>query len=335
MRRVLVTGATGFLGRALLPMLLDHGWHVRAAIRESRPGLEPRPGLEVAAVGDLSRTPAWEPALAGVDAVIHLAARVHVMRDRAADPLAAFRAVNRDATRALARAAVEAGVSRLVFVSSIKALGEGGPACLEDGTPPRPDSPYGQSKLEGEEALAAETAGTPTSWCVLRPPLVYGPEVRGNFLSLLRWCRRGLPLPLGAVKNQRSLIFVGNLAHAILHTLTHPAATGRRFLLHDGPPLSTPALIRELAARLHRPARLIPVPPEWLAAGARLVGAGAVWERLGGSLTVDDTPLRRECGWQPPWTTAQGLDVTAAWFESSMTRALPWTRQGPQAPEPH
>lgn len=322
MSRVLVTGATGFVGRHLLPLLLGRGHTVRAAVRGAQglpPQVEPVPITGIGAHTD------WSAALDGIDAVVHLAARVHVMRDRAADPLAAFRAVNRDGTARLADSAAAAGVGRFVYVSSIKAVcDESRPEPVSDRTPADPHSPYGVSKREAELALAEIAARTGMQACVLRPPLVYGPGVGGNFLTLMELVRRGVPLPLGAVDNRRSLLFVGNLADAIERCLTHPGAAGGNFLLHDGDPPSTPTLIRDIAGALGVPARLIPMPGGALALAARLAGRSAAWDRVGGTLVVDDRGIRDAVGWVPPHDRAQGLRATAEWF-----KARPQGRQGP------
>lgn len=321
MSRVLVTGATGFVGRHLVPLLLERGHAVRAAVR--RPDGLPA-GVETAAIAGIDAYTDWSAALDGVEAVVHLAARVHVMRDSAADPLAAFRAVNRDGTARLAESAAAAGVARFVYVSSIKAVcDESRPQPVTDATPPDPHSPYGVSKREAELALAEVAARTGMQACVLRPPLVYGPGVGGNFRTLLELVRRGVPLPLGAVDNHRSLLFVGNLADAVERCLTHPGAAGGTFLLHDGDPPSTPTLIREIAGALGVSARLIPMPAGALALAARLAGRSAAWDRVGGTLVVDDRGIRDALGWVPPHGRAQGLRATAEWF-----KARPHGRQG-------
>lgn len=318
MSRVLVTGATGFVGRHLVPLLLERGHAVRAAVR--RPDDVP-PQAELVSVAAIDGATDWTAALDGIEAVVHLAARVHVMRDTAADPLAAFRAVNRDGTRRLAEAAAAAGVRRFVYVSSIKAVcDESRPEPVTDATPPDPHSPYGVSKREAELALSEIAARTGMESCVLRPPLVYGPGVGGNFRTLMELVRRGVPLPLGRVENRRSLLFVGNLADAIERCLTHPGAAGGSFLLHDGAPPSTPALVREIAGALGVPARLIPMPAGVLALAARLAGRPAAWDRVGGTLVVDDRGIRDAIGWAPPHDRAHGLRVTAEWFKARQGR---------------
>lgn len=314
--RVLVTGANGFVGRALVPLLTARGHWVRAAVRAA--GTSAPDAAETIAVGEIGPDTDWSHALEGIDAVAHLAARVHVMKDTASDPLAAFRHVNSAGTRRLAEEAARLGVKRLLFLSSVKALvDESQPEPLSAATTPNPHSPYGLSKLEAERALAEIAARTGLEAVVIRPPLVYGPGVAGNFRSLLKLAATGLPLPLGGLDNRRSLIFVGNLADAIVTGLTHPNAPGGCFLVQDGAPVSTSALIRAIGAALGKPARLIPLPLGLLAWGARLTGKQAVFDRIAGSLTVDDQAIRHALDWRPPHDFASGLRVTAEWFKAS------------------
>ena len=313
--RVLVTGATGFVGRALVPLLLARGHHVRAAVR--RPDAQV-PGAELVAVGDIGPDTDWSAALDGVDAVAHLAARVHVMRDTAADPLAEFRRTNTEGTRRLAEAAAERGVRRFVYLSSIKAVvDESRPEPVTDATPAAPHSPYGVSKREAEQALENLSARGVLDPVILRPPLVYGPGVAGNLRALLTICQKRIPLPLAWVDNRRSLIFVGNLADAVATCLTHPNAAGETFLVSDGTPLSTSDLVRHLSAGLGVRPRLLPAPPALLALAASLVGKRDAWDRVGGSLVVEDASIRAVLGWSPPVAAASGLHATAEWFKAS------------------
>lgn len=303
MARVLVTGATGFIGRGLLPVLLTRGWTVRAALhRRSAAGAGFPAAVETVAVGPVQGTTDWRVALDQVDAVVHLAALAHENHSPAA-----LQAVNVVGTLALARAMMAAGRGRLVFISSVKAG-----IVTEDSRDLA--TAYGQAKRRAEEALA----GVPgLDRVVLRPHLVYGPGVGGNFARLLRWVAAGWPLPLGGIRNRRGLLFRDNLADAIAHALVHPAARGRCYTLHDGTPLATPELIRALAAALDCPARLWSLPPALLAGAATVLGQRAAWSRLAESLCVEDPALHRELGWTPPVTTADGLRQTAAWFRHS------------------
>jgi nucleoside-diphosphate-sugar epimerase len=338
-RRVLVTGATGFVGRALLPVLHEAGWDITAVLRRSMPeaGASLAAPARTVVLGEFGPETDWSAALrypadgssaAPVDAVVHLAARVHVMQESDPDPDAAFNRANAEATARLAAEAARAGVSRFVYLSSVKVSGErtepGGRPFREDDAP-APDDAYARSKLAAEVALARIAGGTAgMSVTVLRPPLLYGPHVRGNFLSLIRLVGRGLPLPFGAVKdNRRSLLAVGNLADAIRRVLDAAAPRGfGAYLLRDGEDLSTAALLRRLGDALDSPARLVPVPPAMLAAALRAIGRGGMAERLLGSLQIDDSRFRETFGWTPPFDVDAGLRQAAAWFRSSL-RPLP------------
>ncbi len=328
MRRVLVTGAAGFIGRGLCPALAAAGWTVRAALR--RPAVEGLAGAEPVVVGEIGPDTDWRAALAESDAVIHLAARVHVMRETAPDALAAFRRVNTAGTERLARQSAAAGVRRLILVSSIKVNGErtggertGGERTGGERTgdtpftpddPPAPADPYGVSKHEAEQALLATATATGLEAVVVRPPLVYGPGVGGNFAALLRLVDRGIPLPLASVANRRSLVGRTNLADLLIRCLDHPAAAGRVFLAADGSEWSTPALIRALARALGRPARLLPCPPLLLRLAGRVTGRGAAVGRLCESLWIDGSAARTALGWQPPLPPEDELARTATWY---------------------
>lgn len=312
---VVVTGATGFVGRALVAGLLREGVPVRAALRaDGPPARALPPEVERHVVGDLAADADWGGVLAGADGVIHLAARVHVMHDTAADPLAAFRAANVDGSERLARAAARAGVRRLVFASSIKVLGESTPRGrpFDEDAPPRPVDPYGVSKLEAELRLRAVAGTTALEVAILRPVLMYGPGVKGNLQRLAGWIRRGVPLPFASVDNRRSLLGVENFADALIRALSHPAAAGATFLVADGEDLSTPELVRRLAHAIGRPARLVPVPPAVLRALGAALGRRDEVARLLGSLQVDASRLRRELGWRPPVPLDAGLARMAA-----------------------
>ncbi|ODT33269.1 MAG: hypothetical protein ABS55_13590 [Lautropia sp. SCN 70-15] len=310
--RVLVTGATGFVGAALVPALQARGWRVRAAMRS--PGRTAAD--EEAVVGSLGEPFDWAPALHGVDRVVHLAARVHVMQDTAADPLAEFRRTNVAGTLALAGAAADAGVRRFVFVSSIKVNGEGTREGVPFGAddPPAPVDPYGVSKREAEDALFQIGRSTGMEVVVVRPPLVYGPGVKANFEAMMRWLMRGLPLPLGAVRNRRTLVGLDNLVDLIATCLEHPAATGEIFLAGDAEDLSTTDLLRRLAAALGVRPRLLPVPAALLESAAALLGKRAVARRLCGNLQVDIGKARRLLAWTPPVPVDEGLRRTAEHF---------------------
>ncbi len=313
-RRALVTGASGFVGRRLTSTLLASGRQARAAFR-SAPSPEAAPGDQIV-VGDLGPETDWRPALEGIDSVIHLAARVHVMQDAALDPLAEFRRVNVAGTLHLARQAIQAGVRRFVFISSVKVNGEatvpGRPYAAGDA--PAPVDAYGISKHEAELGLQALATATGLEVVFIRPVLVYGPDVGANFLSMMRWLHRGLPLPLGAIHNRRSLLALDNLVDLIITCVDHPAAAGQTFLASDGEDLSTTALLRRTATALGKPAHLIPVPAALISIAARLVGRQDLAQRLCGSLQVDIGKTRDVLGWTPPLTVDAGLALAAGSF---------------------
>ena len=311
MSAVLVTGANGFVGRALTEALAASGHRVRRALRL------PEATGDAVAVGDIGPGTNWDAALAGIDSVVHLAARTHVLRETAPDALAAYRSVNVTGTERLARAAAARGVRRLVFLSSVKVNGERtGERPYTEEDAPRPEDGYGISKWEAEQALARIASETALPFTVLRPPLVYGPGVKGNFLRLTRLVARGLPLPLGAIDNRRSFIYVGNLVDAIIRALAAPRAAGATYLAADGEDLSTPALVRALAGALDVRPRLVSVPSAALRLAAAVAGRGAEFARLAGSLQVDSSRIRRELDWAPRYTPSQGLAETARWYHA-------------------
>lgn len=308
--RVLVTGATGFIGAALVPALQGRGWRVRAAVRTSGRSHADEESL-VGSLGDLFD---WEPALGGVDRVVHLAARAHVLQDRETDPLAAFRKTNVVGTMRFAEQAAAAGVKRFVFISSIGVNGNRSDRPFTEDDAPMPSEPYAVSKLEAEQALRELATKSGMELVVIRPPLVYGPSAPGNFGRLLEVVARSTVLPLGAIHNRRTLVGLDNLVDLIATCLEHPAAAGEIFLAGDDEDLSTTDLLRRLAAALGVRARLLPLPASMLEAGAALLGKRAVAQRLCGSLQVDIGKARRLLGWTPPVTVDEGLRRTAAHF---------------------
>ena len=307
MTTVLVTGANGFVGSALCAALANRDYCVRGVVRD--PSRSAGLICELTKVGDIGSNTDWSGSLIGVDMVVHLAARVHVMRDSATDPLAEFRRVNVAGTERLALAAATAGVRRFVFLSSVKVNGERGG--YNESDPPAPQDAYGISKHEAELSLREIAAETGMEVVIIRPPLVYGPGVKANFHALLRAVARGIPLPLGAIHNRRSLVALDNLVDMIVTCIDHPAAANQTFLVSDGEDLSTTELIRHLARAMGRPARLIPIPASVLMAGATLLGKREVAARLCGSLQVDITKARELLGWLPPITMDEGLRRTA------------------------
>ena len=327
--RILVTGANGWIGRALCAHMAARGDEVVAAVRD----LDRAGGIACAdavAVGDIGKATDWREALAGVQAVVHTAARVHVTSRTDTNAFAESFAVNAEGTRALAGAAAAAGVRRFVFLSTVTVLGETteGRAPFSEADPPNPDSrdSYALSKRAAEEALFAVAASLDLEAVVLRAPLVYGPGARANFAALVRLVRIAPPLPFAGVANRRSLVFLGNLVDAIALALVHPKAAGETFMVRDGEDVSTPELIRKIAGHLARPARLFPFPLAFLRQAARLSGQGARAARLLDSLVLDDRKIRDRLGWRPPYSLDQGLALALQSPGSAHPRQSPQQR---------
>ncbi len=314
----LVTGGSGFLGQALINQLVRlPGCTVVAPMRNLSARLAA--GARSFALNNLDGANDWQVTLTDVDVVIHAAARVHVMNEVAVDPLAAFREVNVEATLNLARQAAEYGVKRFIFISSIKVNGEGteaGAVYRADDTP-APIGPYAISKLEAEQGLMSLAANTGMEVVVIRPVLVYGPGVKANFLSMMRWLYRGVPLPFGAVNNLRSLVAIDNLVDLIVTCSDHPAAANQVFLASDGEDVSTTLLLRKLANALGKPARLLPIPTRIMSGVAAMIGKRAMADRIFGSLQVDISKNRKLLGWEPPVTLDKALGLTAQHFLDS------------------
>ena len=310
---VLVTGASGLVGRAVCAELAARERPFVAAVRHPMSAGD----THAIAVGDIGPRTDWCAALDGCDTVLHLAARAHIMRDAATDPLAEFRKVNVHGTENLARQAADAGVRRFVMVSTAKVNGEstapGHPFTAHD--TPAPQDAYAISKHEAEQSLRAISAQSGMEVVIVRPPLVYGPGVKANFQTMMRWLHLGIPLPLGGVTgNRRSLVALDNLADLLILCLDHPAAANRTFMVSDGEDLSTADLLRRLGQAMGKPARLLPVPPRLLQAGARLLGKGDVAQRLLGSLQVESCLTREMLGWAPPVSVDEGLRRAAMAF---------------------
>lgn len=303
--QILLTGANGFVGKALLESFCQQGHQVVAAARQPIASVE---GARYLPIRDIDDAQAWQLAARGIDVVVHAAARVHVMRGTG-DDLVLYRQVNVSGTLTLAREVAAAGVKRFVFISSIKVNGEGTPPGRPflAGDAPWPTDAYGVSKLEAEQALMALASATGMEVVIVRPPLIYGPGVQGNFSSLAKLVEIGIPLPLGAVENKRSLVGIDNLVSLITRCIEHPAAANQVFLVSDGGDLSTAELLKKLAVARGRPCRLISVPTGLLHVGATLVGKKALAQRLLGSLQADITKTRELLDWDPPYTVDQGL----------------------------
>jgi UDP-glucose 4-epimerase len=310
MSRVLVTGATGFIGSTLCEQLAAAGHAVRAALRNDR--AVPDCIAEKAITGDIASADLG-CALKDVDAVIHAAARVHVLHDSPVNS-DLYTQTNVHGTLRLAEAAAQAGVRRFIFLSSIKVNGEEKGHAYTAADPPCPQDAYGRSKWLAEKALQEVASRTGMAATIVRPPLVYGPGVRANFLRLLHWVDRGWPLPLASVRNRRSLVSVWNLCDLLIRILAHPGGGGGVWMVSDGVDLSTVELIRQLGSAMGRRVRLVPVPVAALRAAAGMLGKTAEVERLCGSLFVDIGPTQRALGWRPPLSPAEGVARTVGWY---------------------
>jgi len=307
---ILVTGATGFVGRAVIDSLINTAYDVRACSRQI--DVVFHPSISLFHTGDLSENSDWQQALQDVNVVIHLAARVHVMADHSNDPLIECRKVNTAATLNLARQAADAGVKRFVFISSIKVNGEDtntGDKFLPDDDF-IPTDPYGLSKYEAEQGLLDLAKTTGLEVVIIRPPLVYGPGVRANFLSMMKWIYKGVPFPLGAVHNQRSLVALDNLVSFIIHCVKHPKAANEIFLISDNEDVSTTELLKKVANAFGKKAFLLPVPVGLMKFAAKLVGKEDVANRLFGSLQVDSSKAKELLNWEPVITMDEQLKKT-------------------------
>ncbi|WP_330565276.1 SDR family oxidoreductase [Pseudomonas yamanorum] len=307
---VFLTGATGFVGSAVMRRLVADGINVKAAVRSGSDQVE---GCVHVVRFESFEAADWREHLVGVDSVVHCAARVHVMNDTETDPLAAFRKVNVEGTLHLARQAAEAGVRRFVFISSIKVNGEGTqpgkPYTADDSADPR--DPYGVSKMEAEQLLRELANHMPIEVVIIRPVLVYGPGVKANFLNMMRWLDKGIPLPFGSIHNTRSLVALDNLVDLILISRVHPQAANQTFLVSDGEDLSTTQLLRRMAKALGKSARLLPIPSWILSCAANVLGKRSLSQRLCGSLSVDIDKTRSLLQWTPPVSVDSALERAA------------------------
>jgi len=308
---ILITGINGFLGRGIVKAMQESGYLVKGTVRSAngnKCSIEDDPRIFI--TGEIDEQTDWGEALDGIDVVVHLVARVHVMNDVSDDPLAAFRKVNTAGTLNMARQAVTAGVKRIVFISSIKVNGEGTgdkKVVFSEVDIPDPQDPYAVSKWEAEQGLMAIAKETGLEVVIIRPPLVYGPGVKANFRSLMKWVIRGVPLPLGAVDNKRSLVALENLVSFIIHCMEHPKAAGELFLISDGEDVSTTELLQKMARAFGKRSFLIPVPVSLMFFVARMLGKNNIADRLFGSLLIDSSKARNLLGWKPVVSMVEGL----------------------------
>ena len=314
MGSILVTGAGGFVGKALCDLLVDNGMSVRAVLRST--AVEDSV-IDCISIGDIDGNTDWSSALEDIDCVVHLAARVHVMNEESSDPLEAFRRVNTAGSEKLARDAAKAGVRRLIYLSTIKVNGEQTyDIPFNEKVELAPIDPYGLSKWEAENSLRKVSAETGMEVVIIRPPLVYGPGVKGNFLTLLKLISKGVPLPLASVKNKRSLVALSNLVDLIRECIVKPCAAGEAFLVSDDDDLSTAELIKVIAQSMGKSSRLVPVPLSLLSCGAAVIGKKAIAARLLGSLQVDTSNTKRVLGWKPPYSVEYEIVRVVSWYNS-------------------
>jgi nucleoside-diphosphate-sugar epimerase len=313
MTRVLVTGASGFIGGILCPVLAAGGYTVRAALRSGKTA--PAGATEHATIDDIGGSSDWTEALRGVDLVVHLAARVHVGRELQDDEL--YLATNCSGTQRLAAEAARHGIRRFVYLSSVKVNGEENAISYQADAPPRPQDPYGRSKWLSEQRLWDVVSGCSMQAAIVRAPLVYGSGVRANFLRLLSWVDSERPLPFGAVHNRRSLVSVWSLCDLLVRLLGHSEAGNRTWMVSDGEDVSTPELVRRIARAMGRHARLVSIPTPLLRLAAELLGRGPEMRRLCGSLTVDIAVTRERLAWTPPLSMEDALARTVEWYRAA------------------
>jgi len=312
MQSILVTGATGFVGRHLLPTLEKQNFSLKITTRQNTSNFPPDiTAIKIAAMDEKTD---WREALGGVDCVIHLAARAHILQDTVADPEEAFDQTNTAATVNLVQSAIAQGVKHFIFISSIGAMATTSNQILTESSPCEPDTPYGRSKLKAEQAVQQLCAESSLTWTILRPPLIYGASNPGNMARLLKLVHTGIPLPFGAVKNRRSFLYVGNLVDAITTCLFHPQARNQTFLVSDSEAVSTPTLMTEIAQTMGKSPVLMPIPTPVLKLSGKLSGNEETVHRLLGSLELDSTKIRTMLAWTPPFSLKQGLQETVAWY---------------------
>ncbi len=317
--KILVTGATGFVGSHLIRLLSSQGHQVIGAVRsQSNKSVNTIAGVEFKALVNIHSSLDWAPCLAGVDAVVHLANRAHMMHESDSNLLALYRSINTEGTMQLARQAVAAGIKRFIFISSVKVNGESTlpGQRFSPVSNSIPTDPYGLSKYEAEQGLKELSLKTDMEVVIIRPPLIYGPGVKANFLKMMQWIEKGIPLPMGSIANQRSLLGIDNLLDFISVCLTHPKAAGQTFLISDDHDVSTTELLKEIASAMHRSSRLLVIPQFVLENGLILLGQGHIAERLCASLQLDITLAKTLLSWKPPYSFKNQMSKTVAAYLS-------------------
>jgi nucleoside-diphosphate-sugar epimerase len=313
MTSILVTGAMGFIGSHLLPLLEQKNHQIAIALRNPS-----NDSYKNYLVGEIDDHTSWEKPLQGVDIVIHLAARAHILNESVANPEAEFDRVNTQGTINLVQQSIKAGVKHFIFLSSIGAVTTLSNNIINESSPCNPDTPYGKSKLKAEQAIEKLCQNSSMTYTILRPTLVYGPNNPGNMERLLALTAKNLPLPFASINNSRSLVYVGNLVDAIMTCIDHPNARNQTFIVSDGEDLSTPELIKRIGKAMGKSPLLLPFPPGLLKFGTKIIGKGNLGDRLLGSLQVDSSKIRTMLNWKPPYTVDQGLQTTADCFTNIM-----------------
>lgn len=314
--KVMVTGANGFVGKALCQQLVKgHDDIVIAAVRSSNQAPE---GTIPFICGDINNFTKWDRGLTGIDTVIHLAGRAHVMKESSSDPLSLYREVNTQGTIALAKQAAASSVRRLIYISTIKVCGEGQRSIhdrpFNEAHNPDIQDPYALSKWEAEQALIDIAESSQMEIVIIRPPLIYGPGVKANFFQLMDAINKGLPMPVAGIRNRRDMVYVGNLVDAIINCIDNPEAANKTFVLADDKGASTPQLVKHIAQAFDKPVRLIWVPISLLSLAGTITGKKKVIDRLCDSLIIDDQKIRQELGWKPPYSIQHGIKETVKWF---------------------
>ena len=314
MKSILITGATGFVGRNLIPLLLQQNYSIKIAVRSTvNPAFATQ--LTVVQVGDINGDTEWQFALQDIDVVIHLAARAHILKDKSPNPEAEFLRVNTAGTANLAQQAMQAGVKHFIFISSIGAVTRLSNHLVTEKSPCQPTSPYGLSKLQAEQALIEIAQPRSMAWTILRPTLVYGKGNPGNMERLVKLIKTSLPLPFGNINNRRSFVYVRNLVDAIATCIDCTNAKNQTFIVSDGEDLSTPELIRRISKAMGKSPLLLPFPPSLLSLGTKIIGKADVSDRLLGSLQVDSSKIRQMLNWKPPYTVDEGMQATVDWLK--------------------
>tara|TARA_E500000331_G_C17201966_1_gene689667 strand:- start:113 stop:1096 length:984 start_codon:yes stop_codon:yes gene_type:complete len=320
MSKILITGATGFIATPLIRALREQG-HILSGTTRKTGVFSGTNGIPLHKVPEISENTDWSNIISGAEVVIHLAARVHIMKDQSRNPIEAFRRVNTLGTKSLALQAANAGIKRFIFLSTVKVAGETSPIDgFKESGPISPNDPYSISKYEAEQELLKIAQSSSMEVVIIRPPLVYGPNVKGNFLSLLKLAKRNYPLPLNSINNKRSLIFVDNLTDAIAKAVEHPKAANKIFFLSDEENLSTTELINKISTAFGSKARIFNVPQKYLDLFGKITGNTEIVKRLTQTLTVNSTRIKSDLNWSPPFQSDDGIEKTVNWYNTSLLK---------------